>query len=163
MKNLFFVFAFIISINISAQEEIENATVFVRVYDLQGKKISKGKILSISDTSIQLKGKLEPKEIYFNNISFIKTKHSVGNNLLIGAVSGASFFAILGAATADPDAWIFAYSAGEGAAAGAVIGGISGSVIGGITALFKNSKTYAINGDELKWKNFKNTMTILKH
>jgi len=162
MKNLFFAIALILSIHISAQEGTEKANIFVRVYDLQGKKISKGNILSISDTSLQLKGKREPMKITVNSIGLIKTKQSAGNNVLIGALSGASFFGLLGAVTADPDALILGYSAGEGAAAGAFIGGTAGATIGGITALFKNSKSYKINGDELKWKEFKETIIGLK-
>lgn len=162
MKNLFFTIALILSIHISAQEGTEKANVFVRVYDLQGQKISKGKILSISDTSLQLKGKKEPIEVTAKSIGLIKTKHSGGNNVLVGAASGASLLAILGAATADPDAMIMGYSAGEGAAAGAFLGGTAGAAIGGITTLFKESESYKINGDELKWKAFKETIMGLK-
>jgi len=158
MKNLFFAIALILSIHISAQEGTEKANVFVRVYDLQGKKISKGNILSISDTSLQLKGKREPMKISARSIGLIKTKHSGGNNILIGAATGATFLAILGAITADPDAMIMGYSAAEGAAAGVLFGGPAGATIGGITMLFKKSKSYKINGEELKWKAFKETI-----
>ena len=41
MKNLFFAIALILSINISAQKGTEKTNVFVRVYDLQGKKLAK--------------------------------------------------------------------------------------------------------------------------
>ena len=160
MKNLFFVIALILGINISAQVGTEKTNVFVRVYDLQGKKISKGNIFSISDTLLQLKGKIEPIKIAANSIGLIKTKHSGGKNVLIGAISGATFFAILGAATADPDALVLGYSAGEGAASGALLGGISGAAIGGITILFNNSATYIINGDELKWKAFSEMIKV---
>lgn len=162
MKNLFFAIALILSININAQEGTEKANVFVRVYDLQGKKISKGNILSISDTLLQLKGKREPMKITARSIGLIKTKHSGGNNVLIGAVSGATFLAILGAASADPDAMFLGYSTGEGAAMGVLLGAPTGAAIGGITTLFKNSKSYKINGDELKWKEFKETIIGLK-
>ena len=62
--------------------------------------------------------------------------------------------AILGVASAEPDAMIFGYSAGEGAAVGVLLGAPAGAVIGGITALFKNSSTYIIDGDLVKWKAF---------
>ena len=155
MKNLIFAITLILSINVYAQNEIENTNVFVRVYDFQGKKIGKGKILSISETSLQLYRKGESVKVMVNGIGSIKTKHAAGNNVLVGAATGATTMAILGAATADPDAWIFAYTAGEGAALGALLGGTAGAVIGGITILFKNSKSYDINGDMEKWKAFK--------
>jgi hypothetical protein len=154
MKNLIFAITLILSINVCAQNEFENTNIFVRVYDLEGKKIGKGKILSISETSLQLYRKGESVKVMINGIGSIKTKHSAGNNVLIGAATGATTMAILGAATAEPDAGILGYTAGEGAAAGALLGGIAGAAIGGITILFKNSKTYEINGDIAKWKVF---------
>ena len=155
MKNLFFAIALILSFNISAQEGTEKANIFVRVFDLQGKKINKGTIILISETLLQVSRNGEYVEIPVDSIGLIKTKRSAGNNVLIGAASGAIPMALLGAATADPDAWLFNYSAGEGAAAGAFIGGTAGAAIGAITILFKNSTSFIINGDELKLKEFK--------
>jgi hypothetical protein len=162
MKNLFFAIALLLSITISAQEGAEKANVFVRVYDLKGEKISKGKILSISDTLLQLKGGKGSVKIVANSIGLIKTKRSEGNNVLIGAATGATALAILGAATADPNDWLFGYTAGEGAALGVFLGAPIGAAIGGVTILFKKSKSYIINGDELKLKEFKETITGLK-
>jgi prolipoprotein diacylglyceryltransferase len=53
----------------------------------------------------------------------------------------------------QPDKF-FGYTAGQGAVGGAFAGGIIGAVIGGITILFKNSKSYEINGDKVKWTAF---------
>lgn len=155
MKTLIFIITLILSINVCAQNEFENTDVFVRVYDLQGKKIGKGKILSISETSLQLNKKGNSLTVPLANIGSIKTKHSGGNNVLIGAATGAAVMAVLGAATADPDAWILGYTAGEGAAAGAILGGTAGVAIGGITILFKNSKSFEINGELEKLLAFK--------
>lgn len=155
MKTLIFVITLILSINVCAQNEFENSNVFVRVYDLQGKKIGKGKILSMSETSLQLYKKGNSLTVPIGNIGSIKTKHSGGNNILIGAATGAAVMAILGAASADPDAWILGYTAGEGAAAGAILGGTAGVAIGGITILFKNSKSFEINGELEKLIAFK--------
>lgn len=155
MKNLIFAITLILGINVCAQNGFENTNLFVRVYDLQGNKIGKGKILSISETSLQLNRKGESVKIPVSSIGSIKTKRSAGNNVLIGAVTGATTMAILGAATAEPDAWIFGYTAAEGATAGALGGALVGAAIGGITILFKNSKSYEINGDKAKWKAFK--------
>ena len=74
--------------------------------------------------------------------------------MLIGASVGAGAMAILGAATADPDAALFAYNAGEGAAIGTLFGGTVGGMVGGVTTLFKKSKSYEINGNQEKWKAF---------
>jgi len=154
MKNLIFAITLILGINVCAQNGFENNNVFVRVYDLQGKKMDKGRILSISETSLHLNRKGESVEILVINIGSIKTKRSEGHNVLIGAATGATTFAVFGAATAEPDTFL-GYTAAEGAVGGALIGGVAGAVIGGITSLFKNSKSYEINGDKEKWEAFK--------
>jgi len=159
MKNLLFFIAVLLSITISAQKRTEKANDFVRVYDLKGKKINKGNILSISDTLLQLKGKKEPMKIAARSIGLVKTNHSGGNNVLMGAATGATGLAIFMAASAGPDDL---FDPAGAAAAGAFLGGTFGAIIGGFTSLFKNSKTYIIKGDELKWKEFKETITELK-
>ena len=142
MKNLVFAITLILSINVCAQNGIENTNVFVRVYDLQGEKIGKGKILSISETSLQLYRKGGSVEFLVINIGSIKKKRSGGHNILIGAATGATTMAILGAAFAQPEeSYLFSYTAEEGATQGALAGGIVGASIGGITILFKNSKS----------------------
>ncbi len=154
MKTLLITIVFILSVNSYAQGETEKFNLFVRVYNLQGEKISKGKVLAVTDNSLQLKGKNGPINIDVRSIGLIKTKRSGGNNVLVGSVIGASVMAIYGASTADPDAWILPYNAGEGAAMGAIVGLPLGAAAGGISILFKNSKSYLINGDLIKWKTF---------
>jgi hypothetical protein len=155
MKNLIFAITLILSISVYAQNEFENTNVFVRVYDLQGKKISKGKILSISETSLQLNRKVASVKIPVSSIGSIKTKRSAGHNVLVGTAIGATSMAIVGAASADTDAVFLGGTKVDGAVGGAILGGTAGAVIGGITILFKNSKSYEINGDKGKWKAFK--------
>lgn len=160
MKNLVLILALVLGMSLSAQTEPEFNGPFVRVYGLQGEKIGKGKILSFSDSRLQLKRNNRIKEFSIKNIGSIKTKRSAKSNLLIGAAIGAVAGGIAGADSADPDSWIFGYTATEGALGGAIIGGGAGTVVGGITALFKNPETFEINGDPVKWKEF--TSTILK-
>lgn len=159
MKNVLLAIALTFSMNVFAQTGSEISNVFIRVYDLDGRKIAKGKIYSIPGSSIELTRKNEVQEIPLNRIGSIRTKHSAGNNVLIGAAIGGSVMAVAGAASADPDAWILAYSTGEGAAAGAILGGAAGAAIGGITVLFKRSKKYEINGDKEKLETFKKVVS----
>lgn len=154
MKHVFFALTLIACMNLQGQQDWVKSNGFVRVFDLQGKKIGKGKILKVTETSLQLIRQGNTKEFMFADIGKIKTKRSGGNNVLVGAATGATAFAIVGIATADPDAWIFAYNRGQGALSGAIFGGMAGSALGGISILFKNSKSYAINGDQEKWKAF---------
>ena len=157
MKTLCFLIALILSSNICAQKEQPNRNdIFVRVFDFQGKKISKGKIVSITDSSLHLKRKKESYEIPLKNIYKIKTKRSAGNNLLTGAVIGAT---TLGIFMAIPTVQLTdEHSAVGNASGGALLGGVAGTVIGGITILFKNSKSYEINGDKVKWNRFISTL-----
>ena len=146
-----FIYLFLISIcyQVCAQK-----TIFVRVYDLNGKKINKGHVFATTDTSMQLKAKGgDTINLSINGIGTIKSKRSAGHNLLIGSLAGAGAVAILGAASADPEEFL-GYTAGEGAAGGALLGLPAGAAIGGITVLFKKSKTFIINGNMEKWKAF---------
>ena len=150
MKRLF-TFLFLVSIGyqVCAQKAI-----FVRVYNLNGKKINTGRVLAATDSSLQLK--MESRDtvnISINTIGRIKTKRSAGHNVLMGSLASAGAFAIYGIATADPDEFL-GYTAGEGALAGVVLGIPVGAAIGGITVLFKKSGTFVINGDIKKWKAF---------
>ncbi len=154
MKNLILAMACILSMGLCAQQGFEKNKVFVRVYDLQGKKIGKGTIHSISGTAIRLTRNGESMNTPVSRIGMIRTKRSAGNNVLVGTLVGATAIAIFGIATADPDADLLGYSAGEGAAGGALIGGGIGLAIGGISILFKKPVSYEINADPVKWKAF---------
>lgn len=140
--------------NVYAQKPAIETGMFIRVYNLKGQKIGKGKLFTASDTLLTLKKNSKFINIEPLDIGIIKTKRSVGHNFLMGSIIGGTSMAVLGAASADPDAWIFGYTAAEGATGGVVVGGISGAAIGGITILFKNSKKFIINGDKSNWKAF---------
>jgi hypothetical protein len=142
------------SMSVYAQKEAKSHNIFVRVYNLEGKKMSKGSIIFINDSLLGLKSSSGKTAISMKDIGFIKTKRSAGNNVLIGAASGATLGVIIGVSSADPDAWIFGYTAGEGAALFGSIGALGGGAIGGLSSLFKESETYIINGSEVNWNSF---------
>lgn len=154
IKILAMAIVLIFSISVYAQKEAKTHNTFVRVYNLQGKKISNGRIVFINDSVIGLKNNSTRPNINMKDVGFIKTKRSAGNNVLIGATSGAAFGIVTGVSSADPDAWIFGYTAGEGAALFGSIGALGGGAIGGLTSLFKESETYIINGSEENWSSF---------
>lgn len=134
---------------------IINAQKFVRIYNASGKKIAKGYLVDEhqNDSFLVVKRNNSFDTIPVKNISYIKTKHSFGNNVLVGTIVGTSIFAIAGAISAGSpcDNCIIEFTAGEGAAAGAIAGAPLGAVIGAITGLLKNSKTILINGDIQQW------------
>lgn len=152
LKTLMIVLALSLFTNVHAQNGDINNTMYVRVYNLQGKKMGKGKIFNVTDTLLILKKNSKFLNIKPMDIGFIKTKRSGGYNVLMGSIIGGTSMAILGAATADPNDWILGYTSAEGAVGGAIIGAATGASVGGITILFKNSKSFKINGENQNWK-----------
>lgn len=146
-----------------AQQQQDSATIFIRVFDLEGKRISKGRIAIMSDSLLYLKKERGIITIPTSEIGKIKTKRSAGHNIFIGAVGGALIGGILAVTTNnEDDDTFFTYSDSFETAAGAMAGGILGGLGGGISSLFKNSKTTPINGDKEAWLKFKNSNTAIK-
>lgn len=154
MKTFIFFLVFLVSSSFHAYAQPVKNPTFVRIYNMEGKKINKGTIYSISESSLQLTTKKGITEINLIDIGLIKTKHSEGNNILWGSTIGASTLALAGAASASPDDWL-GWTAGEGVAAGIIFGAPIGGAIGGLTILFKKSDTYIINGQASNWGTFK--------
>lgn len=147
IKSLLFALTF--SLATVAQSQ---STIFIRVYDLNGAKMSKGSIINITDSSIQLAK--SDHYILVKNIGFIKTKHSLGHNMLMStAITGGIFATIMAIGSNDKSGFL-SWTLPEGIAAGLLAGVIYGPIIGGITAIFKNSTTFPINGSEKNWKEF---------
>lgn len=152
--------------HLNAQKpEIENG-MFVRVYNLKGKKIGKGKLYIISDSLLTLKRNSKIINLKPNEIGFIRTKQSTGHDVLVGSIIGVTTFAIIGAATSHEETktanlgWLgsYEYTTGTSPGTGAAIGGGLGLVGGALTGLgvsaLKNSKKFIINGDKSNWNAF---------
>ena len=139
-----------------AQKEKNKAAPFIRVYDLNGTKISKGRIARITDTSLVVSRGEIPVNIELSKIGFIKTKRSVGNNILYGAAIGAGTGAILGLASGGENEW---WGKGEGAGGFGLILGAMGAGAGAITAIFKKSKTFSVKGKYSKLKAFEEAIS----
>ena len=155
MKKILILIVILLSTTIGAQEKTSNDRVFIRVFNLEGNKIGAGFIVSMSDNELQIKKGKNLKTIPINTIGSIKTKRSAGNNVLIGAGFGFVIGASAGIASAEPDAFIFNYTQGEGALIFGTMGGAIGAAAGGLSTLFKKSTHYPINGSIDKWQEFK--------
>ena len=157
MKYLLFTIALFICTNITAQELPKKSKIFVRVYNNQGKKIAKGKILDITDNSLTLKKGSGSITIPLSEIETLKTKRSNGNNVLFGAAGG--FLLGLGIVASNSGPCDGLGCTGKGIAyVGAIILPMIGSGIGYLTTLFKNSKEYLIVSDVARWKGFMEDM-----
>jgi len=142
---------------LKAQDTIQTKKIFVRVFNESGNKIAKGKIFSLTDDAIYLSKGEKSVTISLKDIGYIRTKHSAGHNVLLGAGAGAAAGMILGAASADSDGW-FGYTEAEGATGFGLLMGTVGAAVGGITVLFKNSDKFEINGDPKRWEAFQVAM-----
>lgn len=154
MKNLLFAITLLLCLNITAQELPKKSKFFVRVYNNEGKKIAKGKILKITDSTLVLKKGRSSIKVASNEISYLKTKRSNYHNALLGAAGGLG----LGLATANTKPSYFNPSPGRSRFTSSLAGAIIGYGIGYITTIFKNSKQYIIGGDAQKWQGFKEDM-----
>ena len=156
MKKYFILaIAILSSLSIHAQYGAEKNTVFIRVYNLEGEKINKGRVLAVTDTILKLEGKNGMVDIDMRTIGLIKTKRSEGNNVLVGSLIGMTVLGILGAVEGGSDEW---FSSTDLAVGGGIVGAIFGAGTGAITIPFKNSKSYIINGDASKWKDFQDVI-----
>lgn len=156
MKTLLILLALILSFNAFAQDS--SKAPFLRVFDLEGKKVAKGRLIQVTDSTLSLKNNRKTVDISFRDIGTIKTKHSIGNNFLTGAAIGAGAFGILGVTTSSNKGFL-SHDPGQGLGAGILIGAPLGSAAGGVFGLFKDRKTIEINGNEEQWNAFKNLFT----
>jgi hypothetical protein len=153
MKYLLFTIALFLCINITAQELPKKSKIFVRVYNKEGQKIAKGKILNITDEALILKRGSSSITIPTTDIMYIKTKKTNGHNMLIGGLAGTGY--VLYGVTQSSG------GGGWGTTIAIILTPVFaaiGSGIGYITTLFKNSQHYSIQGDPIKWQGFKETM-----
>lgn len=134
---------FVLLITAAAQAQKKT---FVRIFDQVGSKIHKGFLYSTSNSSLTILQNKKEVEIPISQIGIIKLKRSFGHTLLISSLIGGVSFALIVAATADPDSWLFAYSAGEGALAGLVGGAAIGLITGGIVGGTTNRPVFIVNG-----------------
>ena len=135
-----------------AQSASAQSSLFVRVYDINGNKIYKGTVVAITDSTLQL-GKSNII-IPVKNIGYIKNKHSFGHNILMSsAISGGIFATVMAIGSTEKGGFL-SWTLSEGIAAGLLAGAIYGPIIGGISAIFKTTIKFPINGSEKNWKVF---------
>ena len=152
MKLLTILLFLTISMQLSAQKVKKTGKEpFVRIFDEKGKKTYSGFLTETRDNSIFIIQREKSVEIPVSQIATIKLRRSFGHTVLIPSLIGGASLAILGAATADPDAWIFGYTAGEGFAAGLLLGVGSGAAIGSIIAGTRNRPIFKINQNQADW------------
>ena len=153
------------SFSLIAQEKSNTIKTFLRVYSKQGDKINKGRFKFYNDSLLVLERGYKLQQVYIKDIGYIKTKRSAGHNVLVGATSGVAAGVVLGSLNppTDSSGGTFTWagdSAGNELAIGITYGILTGTVVGSITAIFKNSETYIIDGKIENLKIFTNSIAI---
>lgn len=131
---------------------------FIRVFDKKGKKIYKGYLEALSDTSFTLSGEKQSVEIPVSRVGVIKLRHSIGHTILVTSVTTGIVLAIAFAATADPDALIVPITAGEGFVIGLLYGGIGGIPLGALIGGTRNRPVFLVNGNQSNWIKIKEAL-----
>src|SRR6056297_306445 len=142
----------------AAQEHELTENLFVRVYDSNGKKFSKGQLQHISDAGLKLISKDSLVFVPISKIGKIRTKHSLGGNIIMSSIIGGSLG--FGLIAGDPEtSRSSVYSGGERIAA--VSGGLLlGGLIGAGTSVFKKSKAFDIDGDSTALQSFTTALSV---
>ena len=152
MKYILLLFIFSLSFNSIAQELPKKSKIFVRVYNAENKKIAKGKMLKITDSTLILKRERKLISINSSEIYKIKTKRGAGHNALIGAAPGGAML-VLSAVSPHRNSLTSAI-----AIISSIAVSIFGAGVGLITSFFKNSVEYIFNDNEVKWNTFMEEM-----
>jgi len=146
-------------ININAQHKI-----FLRIYN-NGHRFAKGFYVGAKDSSILLTLGKDTFEINYRQIGFIKTRRTIGHDILVTTAIAAPAGAIIGLITykkpepADPLTNFFNdvtdIGAGGSAFAGFLLGAVAGTLIGSINGAVKHKEKFIVNGIYENWNNIK--------
>ncbi|RTL47304.1 MAG: hypothetical protein EKK39_14560 [Sphingobacteriales bacterium] len=145
MKTFTLLLFTLLTINIYSQKKE-----FIRVYNIEGRKIIHGRDYEITDTTIEFKNK--HTIIPYTEIGFIRTKHSFGHNIGVGSILGIAALGIFSFASNvqsdlfDKGTTVVLFST--------LVGAPSGAFVGAIYNGLKKTRRFNINGDFEKWQKF---------
>jgi RNase P/RNase MRP subunit p29 len=151
LKYLFLSISLFFFANLSGQEVPKKSKIFVRVYNNQGDKIAKGKIVEITENTLILKKGSKTISIPSSEITYLISKKSDSHNILVGLLAGTSLGAY--SIVKSKNAFGFAFSSIT-----TMLLATLGSWVGYLSTAFKHSKIYTFSGDAAKWKGFKEDM-----
>ncbi len=129
-------------INISAQRKL-----FLRVCSINDQRFAKGFYAGARDSSILLIQRKDAIEINYRQIGFIKTRRTIGHDMLVASAILAPLWALLAAASyekpqRDDNGFDEPFTLDIGAVGSAVVGflfgGITGTLVGGINGAVKH-------------------------
>ena len=128
------------------------AQVYLRLYDSTGKKIGKGYISAVSDSTVQLKSAIV-RTINIRQVQYIKTKLSCGSSVLKGSIAGLMCSLLIikfNGVPADADTNSVFITKQQGIIL--IAGTATGTLIGFISGITQKRQKIFINGNPEKWK-----------
>lgn len=143
-----------------SQESVNRESLFIRVYSLEGKKIANAHLINIDNNGLYLEKKDSLLQIPLAKIGKIKTKKSLGGNVLFGSIIGTTLGLAL--IVGDPETSTSSVFSGEERVVAVAGGMVIGAVVGLGTGLLKNSKVYLINGSNERLQQFKEVLQVSK-
>ena len=158
-----FLGSFMFFVSASSQQDPEIKPLFIRVYNGQGVKISKGRLLSINEEGLVLQRGRNTDTIATADIARIKTKRALGRAMGIGAILGGTAGAIAGANSGSSLDNLFTdFGASEstnfdtaGLFSFGLIGAAIGTGAGALSGVFNKPNAFEIQGQESQLLNFK--------
>jgi hypothetical protein len=163
-------FAFILIYSVSHAQK----STFLRLYNLSGHKFQKGHFAGTTDSSLYVYRDSSRIEIPISTIGYIKTKRSLGHNILFSAIPGAIAFAIFGYATGEPNETtdnnitlggvvhdMVTPTPAEGLQGGLIIGSVLGTAAGSLITVLSKRTTFRIDGSLDTWKSQKELIDLL--
>jgi len=135
---------------------------FIRVFDQNGKKISKGFIHDLSDSTLTVLDNNNREVIIpAGMVGTLKLRRSFGHTVLVSAVIAGATFTVVGAVAGGTLIWYGGYAAAaEGAAAGLIAGTAAGAATGSIVAGTRGRPVFNIDGKEENWKTARGRLQI---
>lgn len=154
MKTLISILFYFLCLTAFAQENTVSTSEFVRIYDLEHKKIGKGHITGADENYLYLERKSNSYTIPYNRIGEIKTKRSTGHHFLLGSAGGGIVLGLANMATYDEHSISGPQNRGDAFVGGSLIGIAVGSIVGGVYSLFIPKEEFIIQGDREAWERF---------
>lgn len=171
MRKIYFLFFLQLFIYYNSQEQTRT---FLRLYNISGNKFQKGHFAGSTDSSIYIHKDSGKMEISVLKIGYIKTRRSLGHNILLSATPAAVGFGVLGLATGearettDNDVTLpgvlhdlTTFTPEEGLAAGLILGGLAGTATGSLITVLTKRTTFSIGGDIATWQSQKKIIDLL--
>lgn len=156
MRIVIYTLFLILSYSTLAQNTpVTNAPRFVRVYDLDNKKIGKGVIIGLNDSALFVQQKNTVFRFPYTDIGQLKTKRSYVHDLFVSMGSSGTLFGVFGLMNYNENR-IGTVSRGQETTAGFVGGAMLGALVCSVYQIFKQDEKIKINGNYNDWLNFKN-------